>query len=76
MSLPLVAIIILAQTPTEKLLLEKIAQLEARLAVLEAREAARTTTAPAPSPPHSPPQPLPPAPTPTPTPTVNLMLDS
>lgn len=76
MSLPLVAIIILAQTPTEKLLLEKIAQLEARLAVLEAREAARTTTAPAPSPPQSPPQPLPTAPTPTPTPTVNLMLDS
>jgi hypothetical protein len=72
MSLPLAAIILLAQTPTEKLLLEKIAQLEARLAVLEARDASRTTTLPTPSPPPSPSQPPPVAPTPT----VNLMLDS
>lgn len=69
MTLPLLSLLLLAQTPTEKLLLEKIAQLEARIAALEARQS------PSPAPLASPPPPAPPPP-PPPAATVNLMLDT
>ena len=49
--LPLVA---LAQSPTEKLLLEKIAALEARIAALEGRQPVERAAVPAPSAPAQP----------------------
>jgi hypothetical protein len=46
-----ILLLLIAQTPTEKLLLEKIAQLEARLAALEAKSAPPIAVAAAPEPP-------------------------